>query len=317
MWWFNWKRTPPPTTHFIFLFCLCISGVLQLSFSPRLVCFLRFFFFFAVALDIYSFFKLHRSVFLHWAHHNNFSPFCPFIISPSIFSTLYFYAFISASLQWFPSFPAHSYAIFCFAWRIHLACGCLGSDGYISWEGGLSGESLPSPIHNGLCACWCRLSTGSEPVDLGSPLGYWAAVSTLPGHSLGWQAPTQARGVSQPSGCHRWCLSCAVVSFPQTVVIRLGSSHLSKPPSYRRQKNDWHLLRQDRDSCGCDRTKQSRWPSTCCVIGCFRSARRQRVVSQKLYQGVVLTWSILLFFGMIWVSWFTFSVMTSLCVHLH
>lgn len=60
---------------------------------------------------------------------------------------------------------------------------------------------------------------GVNPVDLGSPLGYWAAVSTLPGHSLGWQAPTQARGVSQPSGCHRWCLSCAVVSFPQTVAI--------------------------------------------------------------------------------------------------
>lgn len=61
--------------------------------------------------------------------------FCPVIISPSIFSTLYFYAFISASLQWFPSFPTHSYAIFCFAWRIHLACGHLGSDGYISWGG--------------------------------------------------------------------------------------------------------------------------------------------------------------------------------------
>lgn len=52
-----------------------------------------------------------------------------------------------------------------------------------------------------------------EPVDSGSPLGCWAAVSTLPGHSPGWQAPMQARGVSQPSGCHRWCLSCAVVSF--------------------------------------------------------------------------------------------------------
>lgn len=135
--WFNWRGDPPlpstTTTHFIFLFCLCISGVLHLSFSPRFVSSG----FSAVALDIYSFFKLHRSVFLHWSHHNNFRPFfCPFIISPSIFSTLYFYAFISASLQWFPSFPTHSYAIFCFAWRIHLACGRLGSDGYISWEGG-------------------------------------------------------------------------------------------------------------------------------------------------------------------------------------
>lgn len=41
MQWLNWKG-PPPTTHFIFLFCLCNSGVLHLSFSPRFVCFLRF-----------------------------------------------------------------------------------------------------------------------------------------------------------------------------------------------------------------------------------------------------------------------------------
>lgn len=120
---------------------------------------------------------------------------------------------------------------------MHLACGCWEVMAtLVGWGGGLSGESLPSRIHNGLRACWCRLSTRGELVDLCSPLGYWAAVSTLPGHSLGWQAPTQARGVSQPSGCHRWCLSCAVVSFPLTVVITLGSSHLSRPPSQRRKR---------------------------------------------------------------------------------
>lgn len=35
-----------------------------------------------------------------------------------------------------PSLPPHSYAIFCCAWRIHLACGFLRSDGYISFGGG-------------------------------------------------------------------------------------------------------------------------------------------------------------------------------------
>lgn len=51
----------------------------------------------------------------------------------------------------------------------------------------------------------------SEPVDSGCLPK--AAVPIPPGHSLGWQAPTQARGVSLPSGCPCLCLSCAVVSF--------------------------------------------------------------------------------------------------------
>lgn len=150
------ERTPPlpTTTHFIFLFCLCISGVLHLSFSPRFVCFLRF----LCCHSRYLFLFLNCVALFSFIGHTIITPvlfFCPFIISPSVISTLYFHAFISASLQWFPSFFTHSYAIFCFAWRIHLACGRLGSDGYISWEGGwgVSGESLPCRIHNGLRAC--------------------------------------------------------------------------------------------------------------------------------------------------------------------
>lgn len=52
-------------------------------------------------------------------------------------------------------FFTRSYAIFCYAWRIHLACGRSGSDGYISLGGGswLSGEWLASPVPSGLCAC--------------------------------------------------------------------------------------------------------------------------------------------------------------------
>lgn len=37
-------------------------------------------------------------------------------------------------------------------------------------EGSLvSGECLASPVHSGLCACWCRLFHRREPVDFGVP----------------------------------------------------------------------------------------------------------------------------------------------------
>lgn len=49
---------------------------------------------------------------------------------------------------------ARSYAIFCYAWRMHLTCGHSGSDGHISPGGSLvSGEWLASPVHSGACAC--------------------------------------------------------------------------------------------------------------------------------------------------------------------
>lgn len=69
MWWFNWRGPPllPHTSSFcsVYVFQEC-SICLSVPISLR---------FFAVAADIYSFFKLHCSVFLHWSHHNNFSPF--------------------------------------------------------------------------------------------------------------------------------------------------------------------------------------------------------------------------------------------------
>lgn len=53
-----------------------------------------------------------------------------------------------------PLKPPHSHAIFCCAWRIHLACGSSGSDGCVTQEGaaggGGSGESLPSLSHRWL-----------------------------------------------------------------------------------------------------------------------------------------------------------------------
>lgn len=88
-------------------------------------------------------------------------------------------------------FFARSYAIFCYAWRIHLACGRSGSDGYISPGGSLvSGEWLASPVHSGLCACWCRLFRWREPVDFGVPTGVLQPSRPHPaGRSPGWRAP--------------------------------------------------------------------------------------------------------------------------------
>lgn len=127
------ERTPP-TTHFIFLFCLCNSGVLHLSFNPRFVCFLRFLcrrsrylfpFLNCVALFSFNGHTIITPVLFLSIHHlslRRLNPLllCLYISLPPVV----------------PLFLTHSYAIFCFAWRIHLACGCLGSDGYISWEGG-------------------------------------------------------------------------------------------------------------------------------------------------------------------------------------
>lgn len=192
--------------------------------------------------------------------------FCPFIISLSIVSTLYFYAFISASLQWFPSFSTHSYAIFCFAWRIHLACGRSGSDGYISWEGGC------------LVNRYLLVSTmGSMRADADFPPGWTGRLGQPTGvlsrcvHTPRPQprlAGTHAGTRRQPAPAGVTVDVCLVRSLvsPQTAVIVLGSSHRSKSPSWKNRKNCWHLSRQD--SCGllsgCDRTKQSQWPSTCC-----------------------------------------------------
>lgn len=90
-----------------------------------------------LALDIYYF--LSRVPLFSLIGHTIITP-VPFLsihhLSPLHFSPLLLCKTISTSLQSLPSFPAHSYAIFCYAWRIHLACGRLGSDGYISWEGG-------------------------------------------------------------------------------------------------------------------------------------------------------------------------------------
>lgn len=73
MWWFNWRGPPPLPPHtssfssvYVFQECSICYSVPILSVSSR---------FFVITFDIYSFFKLHRSVFLHWSHHNNFSPF--------------------------------------------------------------------------------------------------------------------------------------------------------------------------------------------------------------------------------------------------
>lgn len=110
-----------------------------------------------LASNIYDFLKSTLSVFPPLAH--SYIPnFAHSLFLPLSIETLYFYVVVSTSLRYLPSFFffffARSYAIFCYAWRIHLACGRSGSDGYISPGGSLvSGEWLASPVHSGLCAC--------------------------------------------------------------------------------------------------------------------------------------------------------------------
>lgn len=116
------------------------------------------------------------TVFPHLLHSyvHNFAHFLfpQFPWKPSTFMLLY-QPHASTYPVLFFVFFTRSYAIFCYAWRIHLACGRSGSDGYISLGGGswLSGEWLASPVHSGLCACWGRLFHWSEPVDFGVPTG--------------------------------------------------------------------------------------------------------------------------------------------------
>lgn len=161
--------------------------------------------------------------------------FCPFIISPSAVSTLYFYAFISASLQWFPSFSTHSYAIFCFAWKIHLACGRLGSDGYISWEG----------RWGCLVNRYLLVSTmGSVRADADFPSGWTGRLGQPTGalnrcvHTPRPQpglAGTHAGTRRQPAQrvSPSVFVLCGRSFLPQTAAIAFGSSHLSDPPSQR------------------------------------------------------------------------------------
>lgn len=110
-----------------------------------------------LASNIYDFFKIHSLCF------PSFGPqlhpqFCPFVIPPPFHrNPLFLCCYINLTpvpTLLFFFFFARSYAIFCYAWRIHLACGRSGSDGYISPGGSLvSGEWLASPVHSGLCAC--------------------------------------------------------------------------------------------------------------------------------------------------------------------
>ena len=90
---------------------------------------------------------------------------------------------------------------------------------------GGSGESLPSLSHSGPCSGWCRLSTGVNSSTWGAYRAARLPCPRPPGHSPGWQAPTQARGVSLPSGCPCLCLSCVVASFSHCAIVTIA------PPS--------------------------------------------------------------------------------------
>lgn len=81
-------------------------------------------------------------------------------------------------------------------------------------------------------------------VDLGCLPGCSAAMPKPPGHSPGWQAPTQARGVSLPSGCPCLCLSCVVASFSLAIAPPSPTRH---PLSRRNALSD---PGQALDSCG-------------------------------------------------------------------
>lgn len=99
--------------------------------------------------------------------------FCPFLIPPRFHpNPLLWRCYINLTPVRAPLFFARSSAIFCYAWKMHLACGNPGSDGYISPGGSLaSGDWLVSPVRSGPCACWCRLFHWHEPVDFGVPTG--------------------------------------------------------------------------------------------------------------------------------------------------
>lgn len=146
-------------------------------------------------------------------------------------------------LSLFFSLLPHSYAIFCCAWRIHLACGHLGSDGYISGGVWWIAISEPQWASYGLM----QIFHWGEPGDLGCLPGCSTTMPTPPGHSPGWQAPTQARGVSLPSGCPCLCLSCAVATFS------LYFSNCSTTQSAHHSltaRNTLLDLGQTLDSCG-------------------------------------------------------------------
>ena len=150
-------RTPPSSLLFISA-CCCrslFSGVLHLSFRPLLQCLHIFLLILLSSTVLLSCFPL-------WSHHNNSSP----ILSIHHLSLLHLRPLLLClyirlpPLLLLPSLPPHSYAIFCCAWRIHLACGRLGSDGYISvgW-GGLVNRYLP------------LATLGSVRADADFPLG--------------------------------------------------------------------------------------------------------------------------------------------------
>lgn len=159
MWWLNWRDPPLPAPHFssflsavVYSFCS-----FHLSDPPSMSSHLSLHVFLHILLSIFMpFFSL--SCFPLWSHRNSSNPFLsihhhnnsnPFLsihhlsllhLNPPLLCL-----YISLPpLLCLPSLPPHSYAIFCCAWRIHLACGRLGSDGYISvcGEGGLVNRYL-------------------------------------------------------------------------------------------------------------------------------------------------------------------------------
>lgn len=220
MWWLDWRGPPPhptPPPHRLFF---SSSHLYLPSFTPfRVFIFQTPFSLRVFLLSLWFIPLFYRAVSLFGQTIITPVLFCQFITSLSSISTLYFYVFISASL---PSLPPHRYAIFCCAWRIHLACGRSGSDGYIS--GGVWWIATFSQPQWALFGLMQTFHWG-ELVDLGCLPGCSAAMPTPPGHSPGWQAPTQARGVSLPSGCPCLCLSCVVASFSHCAVVTIA------PPS--------------------------------------------------------------------------------------
>lgn len=132
MWWLNWRPLPPcpPFSSSVCSHLYSFSGELHSSFrSLQSTCLPPYLpIFMPVFNEVVSLYG-----------HTIITPvlFCP----SSTIPMHYFDVFISASSYSSLSPPSLSTVIFCCAWRTHLTCGCLGSDGYIS---GGSGESLPS-----------------------------------------------------------------------------------------------------------------------------------------------------------------------------
>lgn len=176
MWWLNWREPPPHTLSFV---CcrLLFSGDFHSSFRlPFNVCLSS-----SLPPSVCSWYlfllESCPSLFLYRSHHNNFTPILS--IHHLYISTLYFYVFISAFLQALPYFPAHSYAIFCYAWTLHLACGRLRSDDYISWEGVVWGIVTFSYPQRALCVLMQTFHQG-KPINLGCLWGAQPSVSTPP-----------------------------------------------------------------------------------------------------------------------------------------